>query len=81
MLVVAEDKLVSVGVVMEKAKQLSLEIVKVKLDIARELMDADTAERSSYKRMELEILTEVNKFKALYPELQSPAADYTLRTS
>ena len=53
---------------MEKAEQLSLEIATVKPDIAKELTDANTAEKSAYNKMELEILTKVNKYKGLYPE-------------
>ena len=73
--------MVSARTVMEKAKQLSLEISTVNPDIAKELTDANAANKSSYNKMELEILTKVNRFKALYPELQSPAADHASGTS
>ena len=79
--VAGEYRLVSARFVMEKAEQLSLEIATVKPDIAKELTDAHAAEGSSYDKMELEILTKVNKFKSLYPELQSPAADHASGTS
>ena len=53
----------------------------MKPDIAKELTDAHATEKSAYNKTELEILTKVNKFKSLYPELQSPAADHASGTS
>ena len=61
--------LVSARCVMQEANKLSLEVAGLKPDIAKEVMDADAAEKSSYNKMEHEILIKVNRFKAQYPQL------------
>ena len=68
-LVLTESKLVSARCVMEEANKLALEVAGLKPDIAKEVIDADTAEKSSYYDMEYEILIQVNRFKAQYPQL------------
>ena len=57
---------------MQEANKLSLEVAGLKPDIAKEVMDADAAEKSSYKEMEHEVLIRMNKFKLQHP-LLSPA--------
>ena len=61
---------------MKEAGEMCLEVAGLNLDIAKDMMDAEAAERSSYNKMEHEILIKVNRFKSLYPEL-NPAAAHT----
>ena len=51
---------------------MALEVAGLKPDIAKEVMDADAAEKASYNKMEHEILIKVNRFKLQHPQL-SPA--------
>ena len=57
---------------MQEANGLSLEVAGLKPDITKEVMDVDAAEKSSYKKMEHEVLIRMNKFKLLHPQI-SPA--------
>ena len=63
----------SAQLVMEEAKQLSLEVADGVNNPATE--DDHTAMRSFFDKMELEILAKVIRFKSLYPEMQRHAAD------
>ena len=50
-LIVSENTLVSVSCTMQEANKLSLEVAGLKPEIAKEVMEADAAERSSHSEM------------------------------
>ena len=69
--------LISAQAFMQEANKLSLEVAGLKPDSTNDMTDTDAAERSSYNRMEHEILIKVNRFKSLYPQL-STTTDHAL---
>ena len=67
--------LISARVAMKEANKQSLEVAGLNPDVACELMNADAAEKTSFNKMENEILIRVNKFKSLYAQ-PSTTADH-----
>ena len=68
LLMMSKNMLVSAWGVMIEANKLSLEVAELRPDIAKDVMDAHAAERSSYDGMEREILIKLDRFESLYPE-------------